>query len=256
MKKQTGYTLIEIMIALLLGLIVVAATITIYITTIRGSTDTLRSTRLNYDLDSTMQLMINDIRRAGYWGGAVAGANSQDNPFMVPTTNVQINPDPGTCILYTYDANGSGILTPTVFTDDVDADEFYGFRLEDGAIEMRLTGTTTANCNDGAWQALTINNNSSGERINITGLQFSFNPIINPNLPGTSKCLNTASLADPEDTLCADTTAGYLNTGQRAIETRQVNIVITGALANDATVTKTISDSVRIRNDRIFTQQP
>ena len=59
--RQLGFSLIEIMIALLLGLVVVGGAITIYISTIRGSTDTLRSARLNHDLDSAMQLMINDI---------------------------------------------------------------------------------------------------------------------------------------------------------------------------------------------------
>ncbi|MDP3877247.1 MAG: prepilin-type N-terminal cleavage/methylation domain-containing protein [Methylobacter sp.] len=264
MKKQTGVTLIEIMISLLIGLIVISATIGIYVTAIRGSTDTLRSARLNYDLDSAMQLMMNDIRRAGYWGGAVAGANSQINPFTAATTNAQILTVNTTndCILYTYDANGSGVLTPAVFTDDVDANEYYGFRRSTiagnrGIIEMRLTGTTTANCADGVWQALSINDNS-GEQLDITRLEFSFNAIAAagtvPALPATSKCLNTASLAAPSNTLCANATVGYLVTGQRALETRQVNIVITGVVANDAAVTKTITNSVKIRNDRVFTQ--
>jgi prepilin-type N-terminal cleavage/methylation domain len=250
MKKQTGFTLIEIMIALLLGLLVLAAVIGIYITTIRGSTDTVRSTRLNHDLDSALLLMVNDIRRAGYWGGAIAGANSQNNPFTAATTNVQIHLN-GDCILYTYDADGNGV---------VNNNEYFGFRLNGNAIQMRITNDATtdrttaiAGCNSNSgWQTLTVNDIGS-ERINITDLTFSFNQIATPNLPATSKCLNTAILDDPENTLCADTT-GYLNTGDRAIETRQVNIVIQGQSDNDATIRKTVSNSVRIRNDRIFVQ--
>jgi len=255
MKKQAGFTLIELMIALLIGLVIVSATIGIYISTIRGSMDVLRSARLNHDLDSAMQLMINDIRRAGYWGGAIAGANSQTNPFTGATTNVQIH-DEGQCILYTYDANGSGINTLDNTADDVDANEFYGFRLNNNAVEMRLTGTTTAaeGCGQANqnWQALTINDNS-GEEINITRVEYSFDPIVDPNLPGTSKCMNTVSLDNPPETLCIDT-VDYLDSEERAIETRQINIVITGQLDNDDTVTKVVSNSVKIRSDRIFTQ--
>ncbi len=267
MKKQNGFTLIEIMISLLIGLIIIAATITIYVNTIKSSTDTIRSVRLNHDLDSALSLMENDIKRAGYWGGAIAGANSQLNPFTVvttaPITNVQI-PTPS-CILYSYDG-GNGITGGVAHDANgiVNLDEYYGFRLTtNGAIEMRLTVADTASvgCNNGEWQALTIND-TSGERINITRLQFSFNPIPGvgdlafPILPATSKCLNTASLVTtaPFNTLCADAAVGYLTTGQRAIETRQVNVVITGQLANDPSVTKTVYNSVKIRNDRIFTQ--
>jgi len=243
MKKQTGLTLIEIMIALLLSLIVIGGAISIYISTIKGSTDTMRSNRLNYDLDSTMQLVINDIRRAGYWGGAIAGANSQNNPFMLAATNVQI--PSSNCIVYTYDADADS---------NVGANEYYGFRLtNNGVIEIKLTGTTTANCTEGTWEPITIS--EGGDQIEITRLEFSFDPITLPPLIGSSKCLNTAILIDntatppnPLESLCTG-----IPTGNRAIETRQVNIALEAEMVNDDTVTKSISNSVRIRNDRIFT---
>ncbi len=65
MKKQSGFSLVELMIALVLGLIVVGGGITIYGLSIKGGSDTIKSVRLNYDLDSAMALMMNDSRRAG-----------------------------------------------------------------------------------------------------------------------------------------------------------------------------------------------
>jgi len=93
--KQKGFTLIELMIAMMLGLIVIGGALSIYISTIRSSSDVVNSARLNYDLDSAMQLMVNDIRRAGYWGGAVAGSDATNNNFtQVPAaataTDIQI----------------------------------------------------------------------------------------------------------------------------------------------------------------------
>jgi len=181
MNKQTGFTLIELMIASLLGLIVVSATIAMYVGTVRASTDTLNSVHLNHDLDAVLSLITNDLKRAGYWGGAVIGADSLKNPFTseIPViTNIQrrnlaapttavLTADTANCILYSYDANGSGALTPTDLSDDVDADEYYGFRLNGSNIEMRLSGTTTADCTDGTWSAMTTEGT-----VNVTALTF------------------------------------------------------------------------------------
>jgi len=241
MKKQTGFTLIEIMIALVLGLIVLSATIGIYITTVKGSTDTINSARLNHDLESVMSLMVNDLRRAGYWGGAKEGVDSSTNPFTIGTANIQ---SPSTsCILYTYDG-GSGVTSGVNHDSNglVDADEYYGFQLTGGAVTMRTTGTTTANCADGNWETMTID--SGGQSINITALTFTI----------AYKCLNVSTALSYDSTCAQVATAGNLVTGEKASESRQFNIVLTGQLANDATVTKTLTGTVKVRNDRIFTQ--
>lgn len=238
MKRQSGYSLIEIMIALVLGLIVIGAVLSIYISTIRGSTDTLRSARLNHDLDSTMQLMINDIRRAGYWGGAVAGSNAENNTFTAATTKSQImdfndgvNHVNG-CILYTYDGdNGDGA---------VDNTEYYGFKIDRSAVWMRMTGTTTANCNDGNWERIT-----DESQLNITALTFS---------DAASQCQNTTTdtvYAMPCDAAVA---AGNILATQQAVETRQIDITLTGTVLADGNVQKTLKETVKVRNNRIFTQ--
>jgi type IV pilus assembly protein PilW len=227
MKKQTGYTLIEIMIALLLGLIIISATIAIYVNTIKGSTDTINSARLNHDLESVMSLMVNDIRRAGYWGGAIVGADSSTNPFTTGTADIQI--PSASCILYSYDADGDGL---------VETGEYYGFNLDGSTIDMRLTGATTANCANGSWNALTVS-----EIVNITALSFTL----------TYKCLNVTTTVS-YNMLCAAVTAANLATGAKAVESRQIDITLTGRLVNDPTVTKTLTGSAKVRSDRIFTQ--
>lgn len=230
MKKHTGFTLIEILIALVLGLIVLSATIGIYITTVNGSRDTLNSVRLNHDLESAMLLMVNDIRRAGYWGLARTGADSSTNPFTIGAANIQS--PAATCILYTYDVDDDGV---------VDANEHYGFQLTGGAIAMRLTGTTTANCADAnnTWSTFTVT-----QSVNVTALTFT----------PAYRCLNVTTAVSYSTTCAAAAVAGNLTTGQKAVESRQFDIALTGQLANDATVTKTLTGTVKVRNDRIFTQ--
>jgi prepilin peptidase dependent protein B len=252
-KKQEGYNLIEIMIALALGLIVIGSTMAIYISTIRGSSDTLKAARLNHDLEAVMTLMINDIRRAGYWGGAIVGSNSNNNPFTSETgdmTNIQVRnlADPtidvtsGNCILYSYDANGNGI---------VDTNEHYGFRLNGTTINMRFSGVAAvpATCNgpNDSWEE-----NIAGDQIEIfdkdedgiVDLIFDLS---------ASKCQNVTT-STTFNSRCADVASGNLNTGDQIVETRQVTITLSGRLVDDPTVTKTLTGIVKVRNDRLFTQ--
>ena len=246
MKKQTGFTLMEILIALLLGLIVVGGALSVYISTIKGSSDTVKSADLNHDLDSAMQIMINDIRRAGFWGGAVAGSNANNNPFTASTTKVQIfnHTDangvthPSGCILYSYDANANGT---------VDNTEFYGFRLDRNAIWMRMTGTTTANCNDGNWAAIT-----DDTRLIISDPQAP--PFLAPLIAfdtASSQCKNIST--DTVYAMSCDSAiaAGNITTGQQAVETLRIDIKLTGKVLTDNTVTKNLFGTVTVRNNRI-----
>lgn len=247
-KKQSGYTLIEIMIALFLGLIVVGTTVNIYITTVGSSSGIIKSARLNHDLESVMTLMINDIRRSGYWGGATVEADTRNNPFTTGNANIQIPSN--NCILYTYDANGSGINTPTVLTDDVDANEYYGFKFQNGTITLRKTGTTTADCTDGTWEEFV-----DGNQLTITALQFSFAPMVTPYLPAKSRCLNVST--DPPTSTDTDPTACTTGaaSGNNLAEKRLVNIYLAGQLTSDATVTKTLTGTIEVRNNRLY-QKP
>jgi prepilin peptidase dependent protein B len=248
MNKQSGYTLFEIMIALSLGLIVIGSTMAIYISTIRGSSDTIKAARLNHDLESVMALMINDIRRAGYWGGAQVGANSNNNLFTSETdadmTNIQVRNfaapttvlTSGNCILYSYDADADGA---------VDDNEHFGFRLRNGTINMRLSGApanpATCDGEEDSWEE-----NIAGDQITITALTFDL---------GNSKCKNvTTSTAFNSTCTAAAATVGNLNGGDQIVETRQVSITLSGRLANDPTVSKTLTGIVKVRNDRIFIQ--
>lgn len=230
--RQKGFTLIELMIAILIGFIVVAAVLTIYITTIRGSSNTLKLTRLNQDMGVAMLIMTNDIRRAGYWGGAITGANLTLNPFtavevrnvgagalQVPVPGTPVN---GNCITYSYDANAWPNAAYNVANSNApEAAEYFGFRLSNGAIQIKTQGDTSvaANCNDAdsVWVNLT-----DPDEMTITNLQF---------------------------TLSAEYAA--TNSSGNTVTARSVGITLTGQSESDATIVATMADNVKIRNNRI-----
>jgi type II secretory pathway component PulJ len=157
---------------------------------------------MNIDVQMILNLMTNDIRRAGY----IATPRS-NNPFTI------IHPTNGTssCFLYSYDANGNGAL---------DGDEFFGFRVSQGAIQTRTQGTSQTDCTNGTWQPLSDPNVMQFD--NTTGLVFS---------------ITTTPLSVAGTTLTA--------------ERRFVNIRLNAQSSSTADgITKLAQTSVEIRNDR------
>lgn len=202
---QEGFTLIELMIGMLVGLITVAATVSAVTAVVLSNRDYLKMTRLNQELSAAMNLMIRDLRRAGYSGAA--DGSSETNDFMtqdlaVPANYTDIEIAAGnSCITFTYDADGDGVV------DTSATDERFGYRLNGGAVEFRKEGKK---CDESGWEDLTDPN-----AVNITGLTF-------------VQDLNYVT----------------------AIAIRYIDITLSGHILNDPAVARTISERVRVRNDR------
>ena len=231
MKKHYGFTLPELIISYLLGMIVIAATLSIYVTTVVSGTDAVLSARLNHDLESIMILMAYDIKRAGYWGEADSGTDAVNNPFTTATTDIQILSG-GSCIRYTYDADEDGV---------VDGNEYYGFSLDGNIAKMRssTTDTTTALCPSTGWGSL-----NESATVDITALSFNADD---------SKCINMD--ADPPasfDSPCADLDAADYDSGDRLVEQRVISITLTGRLDDDTAVERTLQETVMVRNNGVY----
>jgi len=280
LARKNGFTLIELMIAMMLGIIVVGGAMSMYISTIRTSADIVKSARLNYDLDTTMQLMVNDLRRAGYWGGAIISGSNDfllENPFSDTNTTVNIRtvaapttdptPNSGDCILYSYDADGNGkdedLSNPGNDKDGnaitvIASTEYYGFKLEDNAIKIRYSGSNTTDCDNGLWERIT-----DEDTIKITHLEFNFLPIaaqtastgVHPALPAltaSSRCLNSSLAATHADYISNSINCTNAVTDNILGQRRVINIHLSGYVKDDVTL-KSLSMSVHIRNDRLYT---
>lgn len=140
LTRQRGFTLIELMVALVIGLLLMLGLTTFLINNIRSNSDTLKAIRLNQEMRATMMLMSRELRRAGYW----ASTASATNPFQTMTTST------AGCVLYSYDRNATASTT-------VPSDVQYGFLLASGAVYMR-SGGSSYTCTPGAnnvWEAVT-----------------------------------------------------------------------------------------------------
>ena len=260
-KPQRGVTLVEMMVAMVIGLVVVGGAITIYVSTVSSSTATLSSSKLNQELSALINVMTNDIRRAGFWGDAANNLeNPQDNPFaalndtaleviddMANDTQIAANGTTGECIVYAYDADTTD-SPPAV--NDID---IVGFRLNNGVVQMRQQGDIANNPNDhdncnnanDTWLDVT-----DGNLINVTALNFDLS---------SSECLNTiepngvdddadGTIDNDPEPLCYNQVPAA-GSGIVTVETRQVRVTVSGALVNDPGTTLTLNEDVRVRND-------
>ena len=209
---QGGYTLLEILIGIGLGLFILANGIFMYSTIVKSYYDLLAATRLDEQLRSSMNLMVKEIRRAGYSSNAIAnlkvGANN--NVFMAAANDIKI--PSSSCILFTYDSDSSGIL-PAL--NAANYDKRFGFRLSGTILQSRALTDSSFDCNSGTWENLT-----DSKVIQINSLSFI-------SAPAVTTLNSTDSLT-----------------------IRNITISISAQLKNDSGVTKTITDTVRVRNDR------
>ncbi|TLU61450.1 hypothetical protein FE810_14510 [Thalassotalea litorea] len=251
--KVKGFTIIELLLGMVFGMIVLSGATYIYVTVVSSSAATLKSSKLNTQMMSMMSIMVNDIRRAGYWSTFTETPSS--NPFsqqddtaievinsMSGDTELTLgSTTSGQCITYSYDENENGI---------VDADtEYFGYRLNNGNVEMRTVGTVTDgdSCNNGTWTVF-----SDSDLYTIT--QLSFNS-------GDSACVNTrepdgqdndgANGEDDDDERDCYSQVPTAGSGDTTVETRDIEITMRAALVADPEVTMSITQSVRVRNDWI-----
>lgn len=216
--NQLGFTLVEIMVAVVINLILFAGLLTFFVNNLEHYRKEMNINRLYDQLHLAMQLMANDIRRAGYWANVSndIGTNQNNNPFMVTGTSDVIVNNTNNCILFSYDHDNNGSLASVSSASD---DERYGYRLNNGVLQARPPGAAySCTASSTNWENMTDPN-----VITITNLTFTLN--------------STTITTGP---------------GSQGIIIRSVDITLTGRLTRDNSVTKTVSQHVRIRNDKFI----
>ena len=107
--------------------------------------------------------------------------------------------------------------------------EHFGFRLNSQAIEVRTAGAFS--CTSGTWETL------STPDVVISSLGFALAEV----------CMDVATEV-VETCPC--------NTGDACQHIRTVNVSISAQLARDASVTESLLESIRVRNDKFVLSVP
>ena len=155
-KTHKGLTLIELLIAMVLGIFVVGGIITVFVTNVKSSSENIRMIHLNQELRFVMGFISDELKRSGYSG------NSANADFID-----ELNWDPASfCLKYAYDVDGDGILQT--------ASESFAFQyVADTEVIRWGSGVTTDNCNNGNWQPL-----SSSDNARILAFNVDYQPVL------------------------------------------------------------------------------
>lgn len=226
LPRIRGFGLIELMVAIVLGMIVTAAITSMVVAILRANNENMEMTRLTQELRAVGELVTRDLRRSAYTPRSIRNIGRLNNPassgivnpfaevrFFNNGTEVDFvaNPEngPADCALFTYDSNANGSL---------EDDDRRGFRhdADAGAIDM-LDGVNSDCTSDSGWETLT-----DPDTVEITALNFSTN---------NQQAFKTQ------------------NAGDLTVTVREIVITVSGRLVNDPSVSRTITETIRVRND-------
>lgn len=215
-RRQAGFSLVELMIGSALGLLVVAAATRFTLDQLQHQRRHLLQARLEQDLRTVTDMIVRDLRRAGYRQDSLAGTG----PAASPNPHAAITTGSGAAVRYS-------LSRPT---DDGDgsASQQAGWRLARGGIDTLLGGR---------WQSVT-----DPKVLRVQTLS------IEPSLHCVSLSHQCAApgLADS----CTPAGAAYPR-----LWVRHYALSVRASAAQDPTLQRELQASVRVRNDAIESPQ-
>jgi Tfp pilus assembly protein PilW len=143
-NRVHGFSLIEMMVAIVAGMIVSLAVITFMMSSMRSNGEYVQSTRLTQELRNTLDLVVRDVARSGYNDDALAYVSLPSTSPFAPvfikdtgsavtpgTASTYVNADADGCMIYAYDRthpNGATAASGTAGEIDLANGEIRGVR--------------------------------------------------------------------------------------------------------------------------------
>jgi prepilin peptidase dependent protein B len=223
-RRTKGFSLVELMVSLTIGLFLLMGLLAFLNSNLSSSRSSFENSRISQELNAVMELMVRDIRRAGYSSSGATfttSATAAANPFtqsaVSGSTDGGINIATLGCILYSYDMPGSA-------NGSRDAAERLGFKLLNGVV-YAAPAAGADSCGVNGWQPLT-----DPSITEVTALTFEYLDASN-------------TVAATQKPIVAVSGSGW------SLCTRNIKITLAGRLVKDNVATREVTQSVRVRND-------
>ncbi|MEO8299236.1 MAG: hypothetical protein ABI574_15655 [Burkholderiales bacterium] len=232
LNRPRGLGLIEILVALVLGLFLVGAAASLFVGQLTEQRRRLLDVRVTQELRSAAALIERDLRRAGHWAAA-----DQSLWLEGSATTPALNPYPAI-----HPASGDDSVLGYSYVHDrpdnnlVDANERLGFRVNSSSrtLEMRLAGAALAPASGDSWQPLTDPATVRITRLAIHTTATAMDLGARCTLP----CPSAAAGCPPIQTM------------------RVVTIDLEGRAVTDAAIQRALRSTVRLRTDVLAGQCP
>lgn len=225
--SQRGLSVVELLVGVAIGLVLLAGAITLFVRNMGSSRQMLLEARINQDMRAAADLIARDLRRAGYWENAVSGT-------IASGAGTATAANAYSAITGTFNAT-SGQIEYSYARDTNDAlnnNEQFGFRLNNGVIQMKTSGTPT-------WQDVT-----DPSAVTITNFTIARAETV---MPVGDRCLRGCNTVPPP--MPSASSAACPN--PPAITVRRFDFVMEATAPSDATIRRTLREAVRVRNDQV-----
>lgn len=142
MSKFRGFTLVELMIALVVGLVLIGGAGTFYIINLRANVDAVRIQKFEQTLQVLVESVVSEIRRAGY--------EAVGETLAAPIFDASVDE----CLMLSHSVpTGASPL-------------YYGFKREEDGVVYGFVDSVKPSC-DGDWSPLT-----SKDIVKVTRFEF------------------------------------------------------------------------------------
>jgi type IV pilus assembly protein PilW len=164
-----GLSLIELMIALVAGLIVSGAALALVVSIMKSNADTIRATRLTQELRTTAEIMARDLRRArGVTDPIVNVGIATASMLKACNAITPVSGASASCVTFGYDCTGATVGT------------FHAIGVAGGKVRMAASTSAVPACPTAG-----TGTQLSSDIITITGLNISaFNDAYTIRLSG------------------------------------------------------------------------
>ncbi|MEY8878424.1 MAG: PilW family protein [Leptothrix sp. (in: b-proteobacteria)] len=231
-RTSRGLGLVEILVAIALGLFVTASVATLVVSQLNEQRLLLQEARLGQDLRATVDLIARDLKRAGHWGSAERGIWSGQSGAPPANPYAGLHPAAGTAATTAATSLGYRYSRDVSENQVADSNEAFGFRINanTNAFELRLAGNAVVPGTGDQWQALT-----DPALLRITRWQVQHE-------------LRSVSLLSH----CAEPTCPASSTTCPPVWQRHVvRIDLEARDARDASVRRSLATEVLLRNDEV-----
>jgi prepilin-type N-terminal cleavage/methylation domain-containing protein len=231
-----GFSLVELMVAMVAGLIVSGAVLAFTMSSFRSNGDYVRSTRLTQELRNTMDLVTRELRRAGYDDNALSylarGTGSPFTHMSLATAGATANTFK--CVLYAYDRTTHGGTHGVI---DVDNGELRGIRVATRSVNNRNVGVLEYFESSGSIQP-----SCSGASPDYTTNPATCNATSGwcPLSDGTTLDIVTFELTDNRS---------LVGTAPTQVQLRDIGVLLQARLAGSTEFTRGMQSSVRVRSE-------
>lgn len=219
-RNSRGFTLIELMIGMIVGLIVLSAVGYAFISSIRSAKDVLNSVKLNTEVSLVTDIITGELRRTGYWpitgsGDSDYGTSGEDDLVLYPGGSS------ASCVQYSYFNDSQSPIGKT----------YRAFGWVSGALGSYL-----------------VTSSSSSSFPDCSGIDSSWTEFTDPDVLNIENFDLSLSCTEVAGSTAASTYCSVAG-GSNSILSRVVTVSMAVSMVRDSAWKSSVEEQVKLQND-------